>query len=146
MKGLFASLLLLIFAPMAARADSIEVCGFYKTKAAELGCEKENYLIRFGYHYCRKYLLANEHFSAEGQKILADIRACLIHSLEVQTDLTCGDVKKLAEESHVSCYAQNGFCQLSAGDKLLVAEIAWKEFFDPDFRKVAHEVRAACEQ
>ncbi len=119
-------------------------CDFYCAKAESLNCSKTNYLLSFGQKYCRIYLYNYSFFSTEARPILARIRSCLIAAVESSDNLTCSNVRAQALNSHVSCYLENGFCQLSNADKLLVYWLGRGLIFETDMFEAMQAVWAEC--
>lgn len=137
----------LFFLPAFAWAkDSPALCDFYSAKARELACPADNYLLSFGHYYCRNFLEGEERFSAEGQVVFRRIRHCLIDLLKNTPNLNCQNAKKVAEESHVTCYVASGYCNLGYHDSWVVLSSAWRELLDPSFWGVGARIRARCRE
>lgn len=132
---------------LAANAsDQLPVCYFYSSKAKELKCDTDNYLYTFGDHYCRAFVQLDDEFSAAGKKTFGHIRKCLIDELKKRPELSCDNARELAENSHVVCYENSGYCDLPAKDKWVVFKTVWTEFFDSGFREVMAKIRSNCKR
>ena len=132
--------------PTSAMSDSseIEVCEIYREKAAELSCTNQNYLIQFGYRYCRTYVINEYRFLPETQQVLSALRGCLANDVKNDVALTCQTSEERAMASHLECYVQSGFCEVDAFDKVMIFSIAAKELNRKSFRKTMGEVASAC--
>jgi hypothetical protein len=120
-------------------------CDFYCDSAITHGCTADNYLVRFGGHFCQKFLDDNEKYSANGQLVLHDIRSCLIHSFDNKL-FTCESVEDIAYQAHVDCYVDNGFCTLGALDRARILWTVRSQLTNPKFQNAASQIMRACEQ
>jgi hypothetical protein len=149
MKSLFrwAFLGALFMAGAAASAAwdfELTSCSFYVRQARAMNCRPDGYLDQFGYRYCREFEQARAEFSPQGVRVLARLKSCLIRSLREVPDLSCDGVAAVARESHVSCYLENGFCDLSQDDKFKIFAVVWREVFDPAFAQVMLRIQQGC--
>lgn len=114
--------------------------------ANELRCSAKNYLLRFGEHYCNQFLKpkVKNSFSKAGGRIVANIRLCLQNELVNDTRLTCRTSKSLAQEHHLRCYVESGFCELGFSDKYVILQEVYKELNDPDFALTTKDIGIAC--
>ncbi|MES3038982.1 MAG: hypothetical protein V4736_13835 [Bdellovibrionota bacterium] len=120
-------------------------CDYYTCVSMELGCSQEDYPIKFGYRFCKKYVDDNEKYSANGQIFLSNVRNCLQRELEKSNELTCQNVGAVAATQHEACYKKAGFCNLSVPDKtLLVKSIFKKMLKDSKFRASALKIAGSC--
>lgn len=134
-----AALVTLLATTSHARTE----CDYYVDKARALGCEDSNYLVRFGYRYCRKFEKRHEKFSITAKLVLARLRTCLIDRMEAAQPV-CETAARIGYGSHADCYVESGFCGLKRSDKI---DILWRvrgEFFNPSFRRAANEVLSRC--
>lgn len=142
----FCLIALLPFSQPATLANaSFTICEFYTQEADKLGCAEDNYLRRFGYPYCRRFVEVEPSFSPEGQKVFSEIRPCLVKKLSAHKGLSCANVKEVAEASHVECYIEHGFCGLGWGDRFVVLWEVWTELLDSDFRKTLRKIETGCD-
>lgn len=118
-------------------------CDFYCQTNETLGCSDTNYLVRFGGHYCKKFLGQNELYSPHGQLVLSRIRSCLVRSLATKR-FTCETVEDIAFNDHVSCYVDNGFCNLGNDDRALIMWSVRRELTNPKFQAAAASIVLAC--
>jgi hypothetical protein len=139
-------LVLCLFPGLKAKAlPDIRVCDNYLEIAADLGCTEKNYLVNFGYKYCRKFIKHNDSFSAEGQSKLENIRNCLIDNLRTNRELTCENSMALGYRSHVPCYTSNGFCEMPFSDKFEIFLITSREFFRQEYQQTMDEIQDYCD-
>jgi hypothetical protein len=124
--------------------NDTSICSRYCRVSEALSCPKTNYLMNFGYKYCRIFLENENLFTRNGKIVFQNIRSCLIKTLTEKIDLTCANVKTVASRSHRTCYLKNGFCELSAWDKFIVYWYAMPELTDPLFRKTKDQISRAC--
>ncbi len=123
MKALIVSTLVFgsAFAPSSVLADcpsSYSSCNYYQCAEAHNPCGSQGYWIGWGYRFCQKFLNSEQKFSLEAQEWLRSNRRCLqVRAEEISTEIACPQVRKAAMESHVSCYVEAGFCELSIKDK-----------------------------
>jgi hypothetical protein len=125
-------------------ADQLATCEFYKNKARELQCSEDNYLMRFGYRYCRAFARSEKDFSSEGRKALRFIRACLIQTLKDNNKVSCASAENIALRSHYDCYIAGGYCDFSFGDKFTLFDIVGEELLDEAYGDVALELEDYC--
>ncbi|MEQ1664497.1 MAG: hypothetical protein ABL927_03885 [Bdellovibrionales bacterium] len=128
--------------------NDTSICSRYCRVSESLNCPKTNYLMNFGYKYCRIFLENENLFTNSGKLVFQNIRSCLIQTLTEnlteKRNLTCANVKSVASRSHRTCYLKNGFCELSAWDKFIVYWYAMPELTDPLFRKTKDQITRAC--
>ena len=144
----FRNVLLIAFCLIGVKVfafvPSAEVCEAYSLKAEQLQCGEDNYLMRFGHHYC-KFISENlDLFSRKGQRAIIQIRQCLIREMQSDETLTCENSRTHAEHSHVGCYTENGFCKMSIIDKLSLGNLVYPELMDPGFRDTMLSIVGAC--
>ncbi len=139
---LFIILPILSHANCSASADS---CEFYRCMEREQSCGKHGYWREFGYPYCQKFLTTQDRFSLTSQRWLTDVRECLQQRVGESVEHTsCSSTYRIAMDSHISCYVDTGFCELSFPEQLKIfwnlkgalrRPITWKE---------AHLLNKAC--
>jgi hypothetical protein len=141
---------LTLWAPQQARADAapmLSLCEEYKSIASRLQCDQRNYLLKFGYRYCQRYVEHEDLFSTEGQQFLDRNRRCLIEELHHEQNLTCENVKRLAYRHHDKCYVEMGFCELPKSDrKLVIQEIRKRHLLRPLNLITAFKILKSCSQ
>lgn len=129
---------------ISAAAAAPDSCAFYWNKSLAMGCSLNDYLVSFGHKYCRQFERVHKDFSGPGQSTVLQIRRCLISALRDNREVTCSNVKSIALESHVSCYIENGFCEMSKADKGKILQVVAKELLDPAFAAVAFRIQNIC--
>lgn len=127
-----------------APAPDIKICDSYLNKKRELGCTNRNYLIQFGYRYCRAFVEINDQFTNHGQWVAKRIRECLIQELEANDKLSCHNVRALSVKTHNRCYVQAGFCELTVYDQVLIFNEVWPELFNTRILDAALDTAAVC--
>lgn len=140
---------LLFFAATDALATchpDINSCHAYTCLANELRCDRQNYLIKFGEHYCQQFLKPEVRvaFTKLGAAKVAKIRLCLQKEAINDSRLNCSSSKALSQEHHLKCYVSSGFCELSLHDKLVILGEVYGELQDPDFVLTTKEIALAC--
>jgi hypothetical protein len=152
-------LLIALTAPRAFAASSTSdqlVCERYKAIESQLrskslgnlgdGCGPSGYLLNFGYYYCSVFVQKNSQYSAQGQRVLRNIRKCLIHSLEAApTTLTCGNVRSVGIASHVNCYVNSGYCGISSDDRWSIILTLIHEAGSAESSAVFSKINQACQ-
>ena len=108
-------------------ADLIELegcaaCDYYRCREAQSSgqCGDEGYYLGFGYQYCLRYRQVTEPRMSEfGQQWSARTRRCLMEILDADIEDTpdCAALEDAGYESHLDCYADSGFCDLSLSDR-----------------------------
>ncbi|MFS4460862.1 hypothetical protein [Bdellovibrio sp. HCB2-146] len=110
-------------AAIAYCPSSYSSCDYYICAEEHNPCGKQGYWIGWGHRYCQKYLDSEKSFSLEAQQWLRENRQCLqSRAEEISQGTQCSGIRKAAMESHVGCYVETGFCELSFKDK---AAILW---------------------
>jgi hypothetical protein len=126
-------------------AENLGTCSYYDALSSELSCSNETgYLMQFGARYCHQFDENFSRFSLNGQRVLTEIRTCLQEELEKTPELTCGNVKAVAAESHVYCYRQARFCQMSFLDQFTLMQIVAPAILDPDLRAAVKRIEREC--
>jgi hypothetical protein len=146
------SILTPAFAEPPVCAAEEQSCQMYSCVEQHFQCGKKGYLTKFGLKNCEKYL-ENQDFSSERlQQWYPKVRYCLqtrladIADQTADTPKACKDLERLAFASHVDCYIETGFCDLSFLDKFAVAAVAGTALFNPESIKTEQAVSAACAQ
>lgn len=121
------------------------VCAFYCRKNHELKCGPDNYLMDFGYKYCRFFIKKENSYSKAGQPVFETIRKCLVNRLASRNDLTCQNVEGIAVDSHVECYVNSGFCELDKKDSLITLWYIRSALVDSTFLPTMKKIIAGCE-
>ena len=86
-------------------------------------CGEDGYYLGYALKYCERFLSSlRPRMSPAGQRFLDGARNCLMDFVEsdLPYDLACSDVKSRALASHVACYHDYGFCNLSLHDQYLL--------------------------
>jgi hypothetical protein len=107
---------------------SKDSCNFYLAQEATRQCvhhrdKKSDYLTQYGYYYCNLFLYGDlPNRSVKLADFLVNVRFCLQNKLSAfGPGGDCQDLDKFAFDSHVSCYVESKFCEVSLLDQLAVA-------------------------
>lgn len=95
-------------------------CSWYETcLQAAFQCPEDGYPIGYGYKYCSRGLRLEPLLTPRQADWFQRTLKCLKGSLkdilreqDVNRNVTCETLEKVAFNSHVKCYTQNGFCHL----------------------------------
>lgn len=137
-------ILILLFTFSAGANSDLRQCDTYLDVAKNLECDQENYLIKFGYRYCRKFIEKEHKFTDRGQLILSGIRSCLLDRLVSEPQLSCGNVQIISETHHFQCYVDSGYCELGPWDQLKLGWMIKKELLNPRFHAVSESIHQYC--
>lgn len=102
--------------------DNCGACDYYDCREAESvsQCGDDGYYVAFGAKNCRTLTqLTGPSLSRKGQRWLAATRQCLLEYVEseISLDADCETIMQKAMDSHVDCYVDSGFCEMSVFDK-----------------------------
>ncbi|GEM_PF-2109441 len=125
-------------------SDDPTVCSYYCQKHAELGCDTKNYLTNFGYRYCHLFVDKETTYTKHAQNVLSKIRSCLVNHLAKQPNVTCDNVADIAIQSHVDCYNENHFCELSPQDQMVTLWHIKSGLRDPFFQTTMKLIIDQC--
>lgn len=100
-------------------AVSSTSCEFYSCMEQKTQCGKNGYWKKWGLYYCQKFLFHESEFSPASQKWLQASRLCLQRSSQhlASGNLTCEQMGDTALNTHVGCYVDTGFCELTVSEK-----------------------------
>lgn len=153
--ALFFSLLFLIPSAWAERCTpASDSCDFYecieKRSDKKFSCGKYGYALNFGARNCPKYLEVEGDLSPDLQEMLPQVRLCLQEEFAAIVHQTkkgknyCTEVEEAAFHSHLPCYLNFGFCELSRLDQLKILRLTGLTFFHPLSLKASLEINAGC--
>ena len=105
---------------------SRNTCGFYKCAEAEYRCGGSGYLKSVAEPLCDQ--AGYEHISKNGKEnaLLSDftkkVRRCLQEQIVDMSPYikSCTELKDKALDSHIPCFIENGYCELSFFQKIRV--------------------------
>lgn len=146
---LFSSLMMTVTAvaaPLTIEGAKRDECAYYLDLSKKMNCPSDGYLEAFGDHYCRLFVKDESAYSAAGKKFLAGVRSCLMKTLDRQKDLSCNNVRQIAIKTHIPCYVQSGFCDLSFFDRQRILGSVWTEIKNPDFFDAAMAIQGHCQK
>lgn len=119
-------------------------CSYYSCLSKSLRCRDEGYLKSFGQHYCAYFEKNEARYSREGKVFLSRVRLCLQKALSRES-LSCDNVRAKAIDSHIPCYVESGFCELSLKDRQRIYDAVWRELRRPDFFAAAFKIQGHCQ-
>lgn len=125
----------------------VNSCGFYLCEEKNYHCGPKGYPLGFGFKFCQAFLHSETQYSPKAQDWLRQVRVCLMKaSLEVNSSetKTCGQVKKDSFRSHLGCYRDTGFCDLSKRDKLKILWTLRSSFVHREALRQAYLVTQEC--
>jgi len=114
--------MVLTFNSLAMAQDCVptqDSCGFYLCLEDKMQCGYNGYPLRLGYRFCREI----EKMKVKSVKLnlwLNTTRYCLQEKLMNKTDLQCNQLAYSSVKDHVSCYLDNGYCDLAKGEKKII--------------------------
>lgn len=125
----------------------LESCEYYQCRDQLQMCGPQGYFLRFGYPYCSRFMTqVKPTFSEEGALWLDRVGQCLRDQLEgISVQESCKETEDLAISSHVSCYLDTGFCQLSFSEKLKLLKVVYKELQDSRLLGVFLKLMTSCQ-
>lgn len=106
-------------------------CDFYQQIEEQMQCGPQGYFQKWAAPMCDKYIRSETNpvtglfLSQELKQWFPQVRMCLQEYLlsEIGT-LTCQNLDQHANQSHIECYIQTGYCELSAYAKLQLAGLS----------------------
>ena len=115
------------FPPTCQPATTPNSCQFYANcLEAKNQCGKDGYALGYGKKYCISF--NSLELSQQGEDWITATMACLQGALVdfANNTSSCESIKQTAFESHVKCYVNNGFCDLSLEDQVTISEtVIW---------------------
>ena len=129
-------------------ASRINGCSYYSCLNETMKCSSRDYLRSFAIKYCKQFGKTESQYSEKGQRFLRSVGLCLRERVEDEIEnLNCKSIKQVAADSHVTCYIDNGFCELSFMDRLRIFETVFKSVvFDKTFHHVATRINSECQK
>ena len=150
LASVFFSFLLISANSVASNCSSqLGQCRYYKCVQDEIRCSDSDYLSGFAIPYCYKYQADQKNYSDRGQIFLSQVRYCLQAKIEDFTNenpYACKDLREYAIHSHIGCYLNSGFCELSMTEKMRIVLTAKKDLIHGDVRKAGLETMKLCNQ
>ncbi|PIK13651.1 hypothetical protein [Halobacteriovorax sp. JY17] len=120
-------------------------CEYYSCVEEQRHCGDKGYLIGFGKKYCMKFSSDEDYFSDEGKEWIQKVRECLIKNLDLPSiDMSCKKFKRAQIKSHVPCYMESGYCELSRSDRYAVKKVIFKSMWRPSLVWAGIKVIASC--
>jgi len=138
---------------LAALEPSSLNCDFYQQIETEMQCGPKAYFQKWAGPMCEKYLQSESNpfqslfLSSELKVWFPQVRLCLQEELVVRfPDLSCKNLDQHAKLSHIECYVQTGYCELSAYSKLQLAGLSANAvLLDPNlWQQSIVEISQAC--
>ncbi|MGZ5279725.1 MAG: hypothetical protein ACXWC9_07285 [Pseudobdellovibrionaceae bacterium] len=138
---------------LASMGPSALNCDFYQQIEDEMQCGPQAYFQRWAGPMCEKYLQSESNLfqslflSSELKAWFPQVRLCLQEELALRfPDLMCKNLDQHAKLSHIECYVQTGYCELSAYSKLQLAGLSANAvLLDPNlWQHSIFEISQAC--
>lgn len=144
-KLITLSLVILSLNAFASKPSS-KNCDYYNNVEDTYDCGPKGYPIDYGKRLCLKYLKAETVQTDSIKAWFPKVRLCLQKYLEDKRGSIrdCGDLKKKAIHSHVSCYIKTGFCSLPISDFMSIAKITSVDIIDTDIAALSLKVLKEC--
>jgi len=121
-------------------------CDFYQCLENQVQCGKSGYPLAFGKRYCQAYMNREAGVSVRLGRWYQKVRYCLQESL-IDADHefnSCQELRAGSLHKHVQCYLESGYCDLSMGEKMQIAEVVGLNLFKKAIISVAIQVEAVC--
>ncbi len=124
-------------------------CDYYSCLENQTQCGRKGYLLQFGKKNCERYL-TNQKFSSNTLKAwYPKARKCLQEQLDanMKSDSpagSCQEIKEIAFDSHLYCFVEAGYCELSWIDQFVVLMVAGTDLLIPSSIKTGIQIDAAC--
>ncbi|WP_347357244.1 hypothetical protein [Bdellovibrio sp.] len=139
------TILVSLTAAASSCVPSDQSCDFYACKEREHSCGKKGYWQNFGYPYCQKFLKDEARFSPQSQIWLQDVRYCLQERIQHMAEgASCSNMHTIAMDSHVSCYVDTGFCDLSYVEQVRIYWYLKGALRSTDTWREAYLLKQAC--
>lgn len=140
-------------AALAAPQPSSLDCHFYLEIESEMRCGPQAYFQKWALPMCEKYVqYETDPFkkwlvTSELRAWFPKVRLCLQQYLAAAgSNLSCHNLPEHANQSHVQCYVQTGYCEMSGLSKAQLASLSAKAvIIDPDlWEQSAWEIAEIC--
>ncbi len=129
---------------------AMDSCDFYLCIEKQNPCGARGYALHFGYRKCQRYLEAQSNTSQGLKKWFPEVRFCLQEEYQrIATETPpsqsyCRTVRQEAIASHLDCYVETGFCELSPKDKWRNLQLVGLTGFLPSNLRTAVAIEKAC--
>lgn len=113
----------------ACRSPTGDSCSWYRDCLNRfIPCPQsssDEYALNYGNNYCTKYENNLSKFSSKAQKWIGKVKKCLQLALKqyIGNDISCGNLKVEAFDSHTKCYVDSGFCELPLSDYVEITKL-----------------------
>ena len=125
--------------------EASDDCEYYSCIEEQRHCGEKGYLLGFGKKYCLKFTEDEDYFSSEGKEWILKVRECLISNLDIPSEkVSCKNFKKAQVKSHVPCYVNSGYCELSRSDRFAVKKVIYKSMWRPSLIWAGIKVIVSC--
>ncbi len=128
-------------------APSESDCRFYAALEDQYQCGANGYFQKFALPLCQIYLNSEPTYSVPGQAFMREVRLCLQEVFTDPPPMGCAEAKDYAMQSHVDCYKQSGYCDLSWRDTMHLARDLNKQpgaRLDPAVARLATQLLFIC--
>ncbi|MBT3236271.1 MAG: hypothetical protein HN353_10005 [Bdellovibrionales bacterium] len=122
-------------------------CSFYECVEDELTCGKRGYPLGFALKYCQRFENFAYRFSDAGKEWIQKTRECLTETFaKFDQPNSCSFVKKASFKSHILCYVESGYCDLSRDDKRAVNRVVWPSLWRRSAITTGLKIKSICRQ
>ncbi|KAK6352337.1 hypothetical protein TWF730_009166 [Orbilia blumenaviensis] len=100
-------------------------CDFYNCLENKSNCGASGYALGYALPFCNAITAVSSTLSPNGQAWYSATKLCLQNALvtEASCQTSCTDIYLNAFASHVPCYVDSGFCELSGADLKIFFQI-----------------------
>ena len=126
-------------------SEATDDCEYYSCIEEQRHCGEKGYLLGFGKKYCMKFTEDEDYFSSDGKEWILKVRECLIKNLDTPKEgISCKKFKRSQVKSHVPCYLESGYCELSRRDRFAVKKVIYKSMWRPSLLWAGIKIIASC--
>lgn len=106
---------------------SADNCNAYLCLEEELQCGYKGFPLKYGYRFCKNFVKIIP-TTEKMDMWLTKTRYCLQEKILQNSEYSCKNLFSQSINDHVTCYIENGFCDMSNKEKIYVEKFILKEF------------------
>jgi hypothetical protein len=141
---LFTSIMAFAVTAKEPCVPSQDSCASYQCLENQKKCGAQSYIKTFGQPQCQKYLNMQPDVSNSLQIWFRNVRYCLQEKLIDNQKKSCAELEKIGFDSHIECYLQTGFCDLSWADYTTVFRSVGASLFEGSSFTTGVQIEYAC--
>ncbi|WP_413288519.1 hypothetical protein [Bdellovibrio sp. HCB337] len=125
----------------------VNSCAFYVCQEKQQPCGPRGYPLGFGFKFCQIFLDTEQTYSVDAHAWLRRVRVCLMDSMNELSEngpRSCKQIKDEGFRSHLGCYVDTGFCELSFADQWVISWSMRTSFVHPEVIRDGVAVMQAC--